>query len=284
MNFQNSTILQNFIISAILLGSIVYLIRWYLTIKKVVKFKKSTKNNSKIQDPYKTESNITTENTTENNPEYKTLTFSSGNLSVVNGISNIETIFGSGILSSKILTFEKWSSIFIDGFLNVEIFRSRENRVEISADEELLPLIIAKLVNGNLSFDFIKSFTFKGIHGLKIFIYTIDDFENIRLDGVCSLVYRNIQQSNLTLKMDGTSKAIFAGSLDFLKLKIDGVAKLEGKNLDVNNCEITSDGVAKTKINTKEIKGKLGGVSKLSIPKNCKQSIKKDFVAKIDTY
>lgn len=281
MNFQNSTIFQNFIISVILLGSIVYFIRWYLTIKKVVRIKKSTKNNSKIQDPYRTESNITTEYTTEN----KTITFSSGDLSITNGTSNIETILGSEILSSKILTFKKWSSIFIDGFLNVEIFRSRENRVEISADEKLLPLIIVEVVNGRLLFNFSKSFTFKGSHDLKIFIYTIDDFENIKLDGVCSLIYRNVQQNNLILEMNGTSKAIFAGTLNFLKLKIDGVAKLEGENLNVNNCIIKSDGVAKTKINAKEIKGKLRGVSILSIPKNCKQQdVNKDFVAKIDTY
>ncbi|MCK5829945.1 MAG: DUF2807 domain-containing protein [Methylococcales bacterium] len=158
-------------------------------------------------------------------------TYSSGSSGLIQG--NGQVITAKRVLGE----FDKLS---VSTLVDVEYFASESNWLELTADDNITP-IISSLINDNtLSIDTDQSYSTKSKIYLKI--YGPATLQKITVKGSTDVNLKGVTGDLLEINLSGTSQVTAQGSVQNLIIKTSGSSDANTKELLANNVTIMTKG------------------------------------------
>jgi hypothetical protein len=151
---------------------------------------------------------------------------------------------GKGVRGSGNRVTEKrdvpgFLSIEVSGAYEVEITAQKERSLELTGDDNILPLIRTEVRGNVLHIDSSKSFNIGRAITLKI---TVPDLEGISTSGASKITVAGINNSEVNIDSSGASKITIAGATKQLKIGTSGASDIEAKELRAERVDVESSG------------------------------------------
>jgi len=129
-----------------------------------------------------------------------------------------ELIIGSGNLKTETRQVENFTAIVVSGTANIEIEQTGEESLQITTDDNLLPLYTTEVRNGTLYIEFAEgkrlSWSRSGnvprITRIKV---TVRDLHQLTVSGAARIKATNLDTDSLSITVSGS------GSLDAVDLR-----------------------------------------------------------------
>lgn len=152
--------------------------------------------------------------------------------------------FGSGVRGSGNRVTEKrdvpgFTAIEVSGAYEVEITAQKERGLEITGDDNILPLVKTEVRGNVLHIESSKSFNINRAITLKI---TVPELEAISTSGASKITARNINNSEMDIDSSGASKITVTGETKKLKIGTSGASNIEAKDLRAERVDVESSG------------------------------------------
>lgn len=152
---------------------------------------------------------------------------------------------GSGEIVSEKRELPAFTGININNDADVAVTYGTAQSVEISTDDNILPLITMQVSNGVLKIDSKESYSTS--HGVKVTI-TVPTLESIEIDGSGDVVVQNAQLENLPvtnfrIDIDGSGNVqIPSMNAATISMDIEGSGNVQIPSLEATNVSVEVEG------------------------------------------
>ena len=182
---------------------------------------------------------------------------------------------GNGDIKTEARNLEKFKAIKISGAFDVFSQKGDRANVKITCDSNLLPHILSKISNGELSITPDSQLSCR--NKIKIEICTTGEVNKIEVSGACATVFKDMAAASLLLSLDGTSSAVLSGKVDTFEVDMGGACSLKADDLKTKVTSVSVAGTGKADVFaseklTAEISG-LGTVNYYGDPKDIVKDI-----------
>jgi predicted small secreted protein len=152
--------------------------------------------------------------------------------------------FGKGVRGSGNRVTQKrdvpaFLAIEVSGAYEIEITAQKERSLEITGDDNILPLVRTEVRGNVLHIDSSKGFNINRAITLKI---TVPDLEGISTSGASKITVGGINNSQVDIDSSGASKIAIAGETKKLKIGTSGASNIEAKELRAERVDVESSG------------------------------------------
>jgi len=177
--------------------------------------------------------------------------FSVGNyikspISLSFGFSKIK---GSGDVITETRDLSGFKSIDVGGAFSVEIFAQQKFSVEITADDNIIPLIKTEISNGELQIGRKKRFSTKS--RVKIRVYA-PNIENLDISGASRISLIDLKNELLKIDSSGASKITVEGETNRLVIDTSGASRIDTSKLPAQKVLVDSSGASRILVNANE--------------------------------
>jgi hypothetical protein len=143
-----------------------------------------------------------------------------------------------------------FNAIDLRGIGHASIARTGTPSLSISADDNLLPLIVSEVKDGILHLSF-KNGT--NVSSSKIeYRITVADLGNIDLSGAATLQAAGLDGKTLTITLSGASRATISGRADSLTADVSGASGLNAAALQVKRANVEASGASQISVNVSD--------------------------------
>ncbi len=181
---------------------------------------------------------------------------------------------GSGDLEDDTRTFESFSALEISGAYEVNVIMGDENKVHISADDNLIPLIKTKVQGSTLSI-----YSKKDLRPREDIVITVTtkELESIESSGASEITATEIDCKKFIVSLSGAGGISLSGKSDILEISMSGAGNIDSKYLIADNVYISVSGVGDATVyaaNTlkAEVSG-VGNIEYLGNPSNVSSNV-----------
>jgi hypothetical protein len=152
--------------------------------------------------------------------------------------------FGNGVRGSGNRKTEKrelpaFLNVEVSGAYEVEIVAQKDRTLEITGDDNLLPLITTEVKNNTLRIGSSKSFNANQPITVKI---TVPELEGISTSGASRINISGLKNSDFKVDSSGASKLSLAGETKKLNIETSGASNIEAKDLHAEKANVESSG------------------------------------------
>ena len=188
-------------------------------------------------------------------------------------------VFGKGVRGSGNRVTEKrdvpgFLSIEVSGAYEVEITAQKERSLEITGDDNILPLVTTEVKGNVLHISSSKSYNVTRSITLKI---TVPDLEEISSSGASKITVSNIKNSEMGIDSSGASKISVAGETKRLKIGTSGASDIEAKDLYAEKVSVQSSGAGYVSVYaTEQLEASASGAARVDYygnPANVKPDV-----------
>ncbi len=155
-------------------------------------------------------------------------------------------VHGSGEIASDVRDLKGFRSIDVGGVFHVEITAQQEFGVEVEADDNLLPLITTRVVDGTLRIE--TEQRLKPTSAIRIRI-SAPDIERLDVSGAAKLTLTDLNNSGLIVDSSGASKITLSGETSELAIDISGATKVDADGLAAQTASVTASGASHASVN-----------------------------------
>ncbi len=192
-------------------------------------------------------------------------------ISVVSCKFPFGSVRGSGDVETETIEVSGFNEVLIAGVGNLIIEQGDEEFLIIEADDNILPLIEAKVSGDRLTLGIKKGFNFIPTSKIKFYL-TVIDLDTISLSGAGDIDCEEFKTDKLEFGISGTGDIDFiinadkvetrssgagsitlSGEVDSQKVEIDGVGKYDAEELESTECEIEISGAGTVTVNVSEL-------------------------------
>lgn len=191
-----------------------------------------------------------------------------------------KTIKGDGNIKKENRTVSDFVSISSLGPLDVKITNGHSNKIEVEADENLLPYIETKVENGKLIIQTTKNTNIKSKSKMVVYV-SMDKIESLQLSGSGNIEGNgNLTGDDITKIMLSGSGNIHlnSGSFNEVNFAVSGSGNIEMKGGSANNVSASVSGSGNIFISDLEAEN---AEVKISGSGNAKINAGKSLTAKI---
>lgn len=168
---------------------------------------------------------------------------------------------GSGNVVTETRDVKGFNGVDVSGVFQVEIKANQDFRVEVEADDNLVPLIRTEVRNGVLHIESSKRISSSS--GLKVRI-SAPNIENIEASGVSRVDLTGVENNEIRVDTSGASKTSISGRTSRLNIEVSGASSIDAEGLEAETAEINASGASKVFVfATKELRGDASGASKI---------------------
>lgn len=157
-----------------------------------------------------------------------------GSISVVNGVVIDGQMVSDGNISGNKKTqtttreLKNFNQLQVEISADIEVFHSSSPHIIITAEENIIPIIISSVKSGRL---ILKSNTnYRTSKSIKIKVYT-KQLNHISINGSANVVMQNITQDALDLHINGVGDIYVSGRVKQLSAIIEGTGDMRLENL-----------------------------------------------------
>ncbi|WP_265562110.1 head GIN domain-containing protein [Sphingomicrobium arenosum] len=157
------------------------------------------------------------------------------------GEHKANAVYGSGVEASELRRLERFSSIEAGGIFELEIVAGQPQRVEVSADDNLLSRIETRVVGDRLVLDLADRTQSCGPIRVRI---AVEHLEGLDLSGAAEASASGISGRDFELEMSGASELDFDGAVGRLEADMSGAAELRARG-SAAQLELENSGASK---------------------------------------
>lgn len=149
-------------------------------------------------------------------------------------------IEGSGVPAREVRDLEPFTSIKIDGAYDVEVTCQDTSCVEIQADDNIVPHIITKVDNRQLTI--FSNESFRSNHSLNLRL-TTRDIVYVTSNGANKIALRDVDNNALKVMINGAGIVRASGQTEKFTAELSGAANLDAQHLQADKVWIKLQGV-----------------------------------------
>lgn len=158
-------------------------------------------------------------------------TYSSGSSDLIQGSGNVITE------KRKLNGFSKLS---ISAAVDIEYFASENYSLELTADDNIVPIITSTIVGDTLIIDTNQSYSTQS--KLHASIYGPSTLKGVKTDGSSDVNLQGIASDMLEINLEGSSDFTVQGKVQNLHIKTSGRSEINAKELLATNVTINTKG------------------------------------------
>jgi len=179
------------------------------------------------------------------------------------GFPNFDISFGrvrgSGNIVKDLRNTPAFSKLNVSGAFDVDVTAGKDLKVEIEADDNLMPLIETEVSDETLSISTNRGVSPKS--SLKVHI-TAPLIDSVETSGASSVALSDLSGEQLSIDSSGASKVTAAGNVSKLTVELSGASKLNAENLTTESAAIDGSGASKAFVNVnRTLNADLSGAS-----------------------
>ena len=168
---------------------------------------------------------------------------------------------GSGNVTTEKRNITGFKSVDVGEVFQVEVVAQKEFGVEVTADDNLLPLIKTSVDGSTLRIETTSRISPSSTVKIRVFA---PDIDKLRVAGVANVAVTDLKNEAFAVDSSGASKIAVAGETSKLTVDVSGASKIDAENLKAQNASIDSSGASKISVNVSgELKTDLSGASKV---------------------
>ena len=169
---------------------------------------------------------------------------------------------GSGIVKTEKRSLASFDSIDANYVGSIQVRSQGQDSLEISGDDNIIPLITTEVKNGTLYIRPTKGYNPQ--QKLQIIIST-PDLKKFVFDGVGKANLSNVNNDRLEIVVNGVGDFSASGETKEADITLSGVGSLDAKNLHTVNAKVNSTGVGNVDIYvTGQLDAQASGVGKIN--------------------
>jgi len=161
-------------------------------------------------------------------------------------------IKGSGNLKTETRVVENFTAIVISGSANLEIEQTGEESLELTVDDNLLPLFTTEVRDGTLFIGVAegKRPTWNG-KGPRIKV-TVRELRKLTISGAATVKATKLDTDSLSISISGAASGSFAGRSNNLSISISGAGSLNAVDLQAKRATVVVSGAGDVTVNANE--------------------------------
>ena len=159
----------------------------------------------------------------------------------VNTNTNSGCVEGSGVKSIHKREVAPFNKIDISGVFDANIECQKEQCVEVTSDDNILPYIVTKVKGSTLFATVIKSICPKS--GLELNV-SVDNIERISVDGASDVIISGVDNKGLVMDLDGSGDISASGKTGEFIANTSGSIDLNAKELRSEKVRISVSGAS----------------------------------------
>ncbi len=207
--------------------------------------------------------------------------------------SCLNTIDGNGDVKNENRAVSSFNKIDISGGFEVVLNQGEDEKLELTADENLMEFIETKVKNNTLYISSKKPIG--NAKSLKVYVTSFDvdeidasgaiklsnkgtfQLENLEIDiSGAADINLNLDVENLSMELSGASESTLAGNANNFEIEISGAGELQAKKLKTRNTSIDISGAGSAIVFAKKtLKVEVSGAGSVQYKGNPK--IEKDI-------
>ena len=184
-------------------------------------------------------------------------------------------VTGSGTAKSEVRPAAGATEVAVSGALSVDVGPGPEAKVEISGDDNLVPLITTEIKGSRLEIGSKKSMRSKVPLVIRVSLPTL---VAASVSGASTVILHDAKADNLKLAAEGASKLRADGAVGQLTLEASGASDVDLDQLAAGRANATLSGASEAEVAvSKSLDVHLGGASTLKYrgdPPELKQEVK----------
>ncbi len=182
-------------------------------------------------------------------------------LGLISSCASAKNINGNGNVIAEKRNVSNFEKVVVDGSFKVFIEHSKNETLEIEAEENILPHIVSE-VRGNV----LRIYTEDDVRTTETIKIRIgsDEVEYVELNGSGKIEINNFENDKLGVEMNGSGKIYANGKTKDFEVEINGSGKVETKNLKAENVDVEINGSGKVEIRSeRSINSDVNGSGKI---------------------
>jgi hypothetical protein len=162
------------------------------------------------------------------------------------------TIKGSGNLKTETRPVERFTAISMSGVGSLEIEQTGQESLELTADDNLLPLFTTEMRDGTLFLGVAEgnSVTWSG-NGPR-FKITVSELRKLKVSGVGSIKATNLDSESLSISISGAGSGRIAGRSNNLSISVSGAGSLNAVDLQAKRATVIVSGAGDVTVNAND--------------------------------
>lgn len=181
---------------------------------------------------------------------------------------------GSGIISSEERTFPAFQEIRIGGAYKVNVYFSKDYKIDISGDDNIIQHIRTDVKGKTLHINNDKSIHSYSDVTLNIYTHSL---KKISLSGACNIIIPDIKEESFIAEASGAGKINLSGKVKNLSVVLSGACNIDAKNLSAYNAKVNISGAGNVNLYVvNELDASVSGVGSVNYygePKSVKKNV-----------
>ena len=170
-------------------------------------------------------------------------------------------IHGSGNPASDTRAVSNFHGVEAGGVYHVEIASGKEFGVEVTADDNILPLIRTEVTDGILRISSAERISSKSTIKIKVTAPAID---SLNVSGVANVTLTGVKGTDLSIDSSGASKIRVEGTTSKLSVDVSGATSVDAETLTAENATVETSGASSVVVNaTGKLTTRATGASKI---------------------
>jgi len=174
---------------------------------------------------------------------------------------NFGGVKGSGNVATDSRAVGEFHGIQVGGVYQLEITAGKEYSVEVTADDNILPLIRTDVSGGVLKISSAERISPKSTMKIKV---TAPDIDSLDVSGVANVTLSGVKNTGLSIDSSGASKIRVEGTTSKLTVDVSGATSIDADGLTAENATVGASGASSVTVNvTGNLKSNASGASKI---------------------
>jgi Putative auto-transporter adhesin, head GIN domain len=153
-----------------------------------------------------------------------------------------KSVDGSGVLETRVLDFEDFDGIDLDGVADIEINVGEAFSVELIAEDNIIDFVELGVRRGHLQIDLDDDQDIETDEGILLRI-SMPELRELDLSGVYNVTAQGIDNEKLKIVADGVGEVTLEGKTDQLRVAKGGVGKVDLRDLVAQFADVDANGV-----------------------------------------
>jgi Putative auto-transporter adhesin, head GIN domain len=153
-----------------------------------------------------------------------------------------KSVEGSGVLETRVLDFEDFDGIDLDGVADLEISVGEDFSVELVAEDNLIDFVKVNVRRGHLQIDLDDDQDIETEEGVLLRI-SMPELNELKLTGVYNVAAQGIDNEKLEIVADGVGEITLEGKTEQLRVAKGGVGRVDLRDLVAQFASVDASGV-----------------------------------------
>ena len=171
-------------------------------------------------------------------------------------------IRGSGVAKTEKREVAPFTSMDVNGAYQLNVVCQQAQSLEVSGDDNIVPLIITEIREGTLYIRNEQSISPRSKLQVNI---SAPNIEKLSIAGASNTLLSKIQNDRLEVEVNGAGNLQAAGETNVLEVALNGAAKLNAKELHARKADVVLNGAGMADVYAEEeINATINGVGNIN--------------------